>query len=78
MIMENFDEIVESRKKICSECGLYLETPRGHICNHRKYLDMTDKTTVYDTPGPNRRKGCSCNMDKKIKLPFAKCVCGKW
>lgn len=72
------NELYEERMAICRECGLFKETFNGPICNPKKYIDLTDKTTIYDTFGLNRKSGCSCRLEKRTRIPHAHCIAGKW
>lgn len=78
MIMENVDELYNKRMKICKTCPLYLENITGARCNPRLYLSETDKTTVSDRPKIGYKRGCNCELQKKLRLPAAKCVVNKW
>lgn len=78
MIMENVDDLYENRMKICKECPLYLDSPMGARCNSRLYLSEADKKTVSDRPKLGFRAGCGCLLERRTKLPHAKCVIGKW
>lgn len=72
------NELYEERIAICKECGLYLERPGGPICNSKLYIDVTDKTTIYNSPGLGRKRGCSCQLNRKCRIPHAHCIVEKW
>lgn len=76
--MENVDELYEKRMAICKECPLCLQTGVGYKCNPNLYLSETDKTTVSYRPKIGHKRGCNCLLDKKLHLPNAKCIVGKW
>lgn len=78
MIMENVDDLYENRMKICKECPLYLDSPMGARCNSRLYLSEADKKTVSDRPKLGYKRGCNCMLQRKLRIPSAKCVVGKW
>lgn len=76
--MNSADELYEGRIKICKECPLYIEGPTGARCNSRLYISEADKTTVSDRPKIGYKRGCNCVLQRKLRLPVAKCVVGKW
>lgn len=76
--MENVDELYEYRMGICKKCPLYTEGPMGSRCNNKLYISLQDKKTISDRPKVGYVRGCSCLLEKRNRLPNAKCVCGKW
>lgn len=76
--MINDNDLFNERMSICKECPLYLQTPMGSKCNPRLYISVKDKTTLSDRPRLGFRNGCNCLLDRKLHLPNAKCVVGKW
>ena len=72
------EDLSEKRLAICKECPLYKETPMGPICNPRLYINENNKTDYSDRPKIGYRKGCGCALNRKTKLPAAKCIVMKW
>lgn len=72
------EDFYEKRMEICKACPLGLETVSGLTCNHYLWLNLEDKTTTSKTDKPGYVRGCNCNMTRKAKISFAKCVAGKW
>lgn len=70
--------LYEERMKVCKECPLYKETPMGPICNPRLYISESDKITISDRPKIGYKRGCGCALNRKTKLPSAKCIVMKW
>lgn len=75
-----FDEsdYYEERLKICNECPLGLNTPSGLICNNNLWINAEDKTTISNRKKEGYVRGCSCNITRKAKIQFAKCIVNKW
>lgn len=76
--MKDVNELFEERMDICKACPLYLDRPNGPICNPKLYISITDKQSVSKTPKIGYRSGCNCLLFKKLRVPSAKCVVGKW
>lgn len=72
----NNEDLAERRMKICSECPLYLDTPRGPICNPKLYINNAGD--VSNTPKSGYKRGCSCNLRSKHMLTYSKCIVDKW
>ncbi len=72
------DDYYEKRLEICNNCPLGLSTPSGLICNHNLWISLADKTTISETRKPGYIRGCSCNITRKAKISFAKCIVDKW
>lgn len=72
---ENF---IEKRLKICKACPLFKKGAVGGICNPNLYINETDKQTVSDRPKLGYKRGCGCLLSRKCKVPNAKCIVGKW
>lgn len=72
------EELFEQRMKICKECLLYKETAMGPICNPKLYINEADKESVSDRPKIGYKRGCSCRLGSKTRLPHAKCIVLKW
>ena len=72
------EDLSEKRLAVCKECPLYKETPMGPICNPRLYINENNKTDYSDRPKIGYRKGCGCALNRKTKLPAAKCTVMKW
>lgn len=77
-IEESSKELQLKRLEICKQCGLYKETPEGPICNSKLYINELDKNSISSRPKFGYKKGCGCNINKKIKFPRAKCIVLKW
>lgn len=76
--MKELEKTKETRMNICKECGLYLETPNGCICNPHLYMNIEDKTTITDNPKIGYKRGCGCKVEKMWSIPFRHCSFNKW
>ena len=72
------EDLTKKSLAIWKECPLYKETPMGPICNPRLYINEDNKTDYSDRPKIGYRKGCGCVLSRKVKLPHAKCIVGRW
>lgn len=72
------EDLFEQRIQICKKCPLYKETLAGPVCNSKLYINIVDKETVSDRPKVGYRRGCSCRLTSKCRLPHAKCIVEKW
>ena len=77
-IMNNENELLNERLKICKECKLYKEDNiLGPVCNRDLYLNpKTNETSVFHKEGYTR--GCGCILKSKLRVKDAKCIINKW
>lgn len=68
----------DDRLEICEKCPLGLKSPAGLICNQNLWINTEDKETTSESRKPGYVRGCGCNITRKAKISFAKCIVGKW
>lgn len=67
-LMKRENALHDSRMEICKGCPLFSNAFTGPRCDNNKTAEKDG----------NIIKGCGCFLDKKTRVPGAKCVLGKW
>lgn len=76
-IINDEEELLERRLKICRICPLYTDK-LGGICDKEKYYDFVLDKHCRPDDSDTCIHGCGCRMQAKGRLPYANCVANKW
>ena len=68
-------ELHDLRMAVCKECVLY--DPNSKRCNSKKCYNP-ETGEIRQFPGKGFICGCNCFMEKKSRVPSARCVLNKW
>lgn len=76
LVLNNQEELMKNRLKICYRCPLY-SSKMGGICNNRLWLNVNTGDVSTESKSGYKR-GCGCILHSKTRVPEAKCPVGKW
>ena len=76
-IVQNEEELYNTRIAICNTCQLMEMTAFGKVCSSKKYLNQKTQT-ITSFPCPTCVNGCGCRLDAKTRVKEAKCPLNKW